>query len=86
MYTIVFGAIYYVGGAWCVGGINGSTCTPILIGFCKLCPHNFEHYGYVLAFENNASIIGIIIFKDLLAQLYICSQNLNKEVIFDINK
>ena len=30
------------------------------LGICKLCWHNFEHYRDVLAFENNARIIGPI--------------------------
>ena len=30
------------------------------LGICKLCWHNFEDYRDVLAFENNASIIGPI--------------------------
>ena len=30
------------------------------LGFCKLRWHNFEHYRDVQAFENNASIIGLI--------------------------
>ena len=33
----------------------------LLLGFCKLCWHNFEHYRDVLAFENNAGIIGLFL-------------------------
>ena len=31
---------------------------PVL-GFCKLCWYNFEHFRDALAFENNASILGL---------------------------
>ena len=43
-----------------VHALLGQTAlTNSLLGFCKLCQHNFEHYRQILAFKNNASIIGI---------------------------
>jgi len=47
-----------------VGGGERDGCEGrgmrVLVGICKLCWHNFEHYRDVLAFENNASILGPI--------------------------
>ena len=36
--------------------MEGNSC---VLEFVLLCWHNFEHYRDVLAFKNNASIIGL---------------------------
>ena len=64
----------------CGGGGGG-----VGVGICKLCWHNFEHYRDLLAFENNASIIGLF-SKHYWANFYICSQILKQADVFVVTE